>query len=359
VLIQESVPLAPRTTIRLGGPARYFCACADEGDVREALEAARRRSPPLPVRILGGGSNVLFPDAGFPGLVAHIAMGGVSFQALGESAVLIEAGAGVSWDSVVAESVTRGLAGIECLSGIPGTVGGAPIQNIGAYGQEIADTLVEVDCLDRTRLTRVTLDREACAFSYRMSRFKAADRDRYVVLAVRLRLERAAPPVPRYPELAALVVRRGAGGIDRADPAAAVALVRESVLELRRGKSMVLDPADPNTRSVGSFFLNPVLSEPAFAGLARSWRAGGGSGDVPHFPTASGVKVPAAWLVEQAGFRKGYRRGDVGLSTRHALALVNYGGTTASLLALAEEIERTVLERFGVKLEREAVVVPG
>ncbi len=314
--------------------------------MRDAVEFARRRA--LPLHILGGGSNVVFVDAGFPGLVARIATGGVSFETSGDDTVIVHAAAGESWDALVAESVARGLSGIECLAGIPGTVGGAPIQNVGAYGQEIADTLVDVACLDRERLERVTFARADCAFAYRMSRFKAADRDRYVVLAARLRLRRDTRPVLRYAELAAAVTRRG--GIDRVEPRAAVALVREAVLELRRGKSMVLDPADPNTRSVGSFFTNPVLSAAAFAELERRWHP-------PSFPAGRGVKVPAAWLVEQAGYRKGYTREGVGLSTNHALALVNRGGTTAQLLALAEEIERAVFEKFGVRLEREAVVV--
>jgi UDP-N-acetylmuramate dehydrogenase len=310
------------------------------------VEFARGRS--LPLHVLGGGSNVLVADAGFPGLVAHITIRGVSFQELGNGAVLVEAGAGESWDALVAESVARGLSGIECLSGIPGTVGGAPIQNVGAYGQETAETLVAVECLERERLERVTFGRDECAFAYRMSRFKGADRDRYVVLGVRLRLVRGARPGLRYAELAAAVARRG--GIEALEPAASVALVRDAVLELRRGKSMVLDPADPNTRSVGSFFMNPILSKEAFAALERRWHP-------PSFPADHGVKVPAAWLVEQAGFRKGYARGGVGLSTRHALALVNRGGTTAELLALADEIERAVFEKFAVRLEREAVVL--
>jgi UDP-N-acetylmuramate dehydrogenase len=352
VLIRESVALAPYTTIGLGGPARYFCSCTTADEVREALEFGRRHA--LPVHILGGGSNVVFSDDGFRGLVAHVAIGGLHFQTEPDG-VLVQAGAGVAWDDLVAQAVSRGLSGIECLAGIPGTVGGAPIQNIGAYGQEIAETLLEVDCMDRENLARVTFGRDACGFAYRTSRFKAADRGRYVVLGLRLRLRHDARPALRYPELAAAVARRG--GTDQLDPARAVVLVRDTVLALRRAKSMVRDPADPNTRSVGSFFVNPVLSEPAFAELQRRWRAAAGNGAIPTFPAPSGVKVPAAWLMEQAGYRKGYERHGAGLSTRHALALVNRGGRTADLLALAEEIERVVLERFGVTLEREAVII--
>jgi len=348
VLIRESVPLAPYTTIGLGGPARYFADCASEQDVREAIELARARSAPL--HVLGGGSNVVFRDSGFPGLVARIATRGRSFESSGDrgGGVLVHAAAGESWDGLVAESVARGLSGIECLSGIPGTVGGAPIQNIGAYGQEIAETLVDVECLDRERAQPVTFARDQCGFAYRMSRFKGTDRGRYIVLGARLRLRRDTRPTLRYAELAAAAAKRG--GVEGLEAPAAVALVREVVLELRSGKSMVLDPADPNTRSVGSFFMNPIVSAEVFAELKRRW-------DPPSFPAERGVKVPAAWLVENAGFRKGYTRDGVGVSTRHALALVNRGGTTAQLLAFAEEIERTVFEKFGVKLEREAVVV--
>ncbi|MBI4503464.1 MAG: UDP-N-acetylmuramate dehydrogenase [Gemmatimonadetes bacterium] len=355
MLIRESVPLAPHTTIGLGGPARYFCEIRTEEDVREALALARERN--LPLQILGGGSNVVFADAGFPGLVAKMSIGEMAFEPGRGNAVEMTAGAGVDWDEVVAAAVECGLSGIECLSGIPGTVGGTPIQNVGAYGQEIADTLIEVDCLDRAGMMRVTFDREACRFGYRTSRFKKADRDRYVVFAVRLRLRRDVRPVLRYPELAAAVGRRG--GIEQGDPPAAVRLVRETVRELRKAKSMLLDPSDPNTRSVGSFFMNPVIPERAFRELVNGWHASGGRGDPPGYPDGGNVKVPAAWLVENAGFGKGYRRGGVGTSSHHALALVNYGGTTGELLALAQDIERLVLERFGIRLEREAVVIPG
>jgi UDP-N-acetylmuramate dehydrogenase len=309
----------------------------------------------LPIYILGGGSNVVFSDAGFLGLVARVALRGFQFEIQGDS-VIVRSAAGSSWDDLVAQTVRQGLSGIECLSGIPGMVGGAPIQNIGAYGQEIAETLIEVDCLDRRSLERVTFTRDKCAFAYRTSRFKTTDRDRYVVLGVRLRLRRDTRPALRYQELANAVARRG--GIDALEPsAAAVGLVRETVLELRRSKSMVLDSDDPNTRSVGSFFVNPIVSDRAFAELERRWRAAGGQGTIPTFPAPNGIKLPAAWLLEQAGFRKGLQRDGVGLSSRHALALVNRGGTTADLLALAQEIEGAVLARFGVTLEREAVIV--
>jgi len=277
--LREHVPLAPYTTLGLGGPAQYFCECASEAEVRDALALARRRD--LRVQIIGGASNVIFADAGFAGLVVKVTVGGVAFRDTGD-AVEVNAGAGVEWDLLVREAVERGCTGIECLSGIPGTVGGTPIQNVGAYGQEIADTLVAVTCLERERLTRVELRREQCELAYRDSRFKRRDRDRYVVLDVTLRLRRGMAPRLRYPELEQAVRQRG--DLEALDPGNAVKVVRETVLGLRRRKSMVLDPTDPNARSVGSFFVNPVLPAEAFDELVRRWRATGGDDAVPTIP---------------------------------------------------------------------------
>jgi len=347
VQLREHVPLAPYTTLGLGGKARYFIECATEEQVGAALsDAAERR---LPVYVLGGGSNIVFLDSGFPGIVLRITIGGMELR--DGPGPEVRAGAGVDWDKLVQSVVERGWTGVECLSGIPGTVGGTPIQNVGAYGQEIAETLVSVDCLDRTTLERRTFTARDCAFGYRDSRFKRADRGRFVVLGVTLRLARDQKPRIRYPELERAVA--GLGGCDTVPPGEAVALVRQAVLSLRRSKSMVLDPADPNTRSAGSFFTNPVVSAAAFADLAKRWK------DIPSFPADSGVKVPAAWLVEHAGFPKGYRRsgGGAGISTRHALALVNLGGTSAELLTLAEEVRAGVEKQFGIRLAYEPEVV--
>jgi len=352
--LREHVPLARYTTVGLGGEARYFVECSSPDQVRAALTYGSDRR--LPVYILGGGSNVVFADNGFPGLVVRITTGGVEYR--DDPSPEVTAGAGVDWDAVVQGAVERGWTGIECLSGIPGTVGGTPIQNVGAYGQEIAETLVSVTCLDRTTLERRTLTAEECGFGYRDSRFKRGDRDRYVVLDVTLRLARDRAPHIRYAELRDAVARKTA--IEAVRPVDVVRLVRETVLALRRGKSMVLDPSDPNTRSVGSFFTNPVLSPTAFARLEERWRGTaeqGAGAPIPTFAADSGLKVPAAWLVERAGFPKGYRRGGVGISSRHALALVNFGGTSSELLALAESVRAGVETRFGVRLEFEPEVV--
>src|SRR5438093_4525500 len=305
--LHERVPLAPYTTLGLGGPARYFHECRTEAELRQALTAARERR--LRVQIIGGGSNLVVADAGFPGLVLKVAIGGVTFRDAPDGVELV-AGAGVEWDGLVRQAVERGGAGIEWLSGIPGTVGATPVQNVGAYGQEIAETLVSVACVDRASLERRDFRADECGFAYRQSRFKREDRDRYIILEVTLGLQRQGRPSLRYAELAEEV--RRTAPIDALAPAAALGAVRTAVLALRRKKSMVLAADDPNSRSVGSFFVNPVLPPGAFEALRG--RLGPAAGPIPTFAADGGVKVPAAWLVERAGFPKGHRRGGVGMS---------------------------------------------
>ena len=357
------VPLAGYTTLRLGGPARRFAAAADDVELVAQVWAADERGDPL--LVLGGGSNLVVADAGFPGTVVHVATRGVRHEPDGDS-VLLTVAAGEDWDTVVAGTVADGLAGLECLSGIPGLAGATPIQNVGAYGQEVAQTLVAVRGYDRARGEVVDLTAAECGFGYRTSAFKRslhswasgpAVTGRFVVLGVTFRLERSAESAPvRYAELArALGI--GEGG------RAPLGEVRSAVLALRRRKGMVLDAADPDTRSAGSFFTNPVLDPAAFAALERAVAATCGPGTrVPTFPTGPGqVKVPAAWLIERAGFAKGYAPGpDTGarISAKHTLALVNPGGaTTASLLALAREVAGGVRKAFGVELAPEPVLV--
>lgn len=366
--LRRDVPLAPLTTLRLGGPARWFLACRDADDLRRGLAWARERG--LPAALLGDGSNVIVPDEGFPGLVLHVRGGEVAFgppeapsgpdREAGER-VRVRADAGVTWDDLVAEAVERELSGVECLSGIPGTVGAAPMQNVGAYGQELSDTLLRVRCLDRRSLETRTFDREACEFSYRDSRFKSRDRGRWAVLEVELVLRRRVRPALRYEQLRRAVrsrlEERGEPPYPELPPDRAIALVRETVLSLRRRKSMVLDPDDPNSRSAGSFFLNPVLEDDELSRLVERCRRHG-LGDPPTYPAGDGTKVPAAWLVEGAGFRRGLRRGGVGVSENHSLALVHYGGgSTRELLDLASDIREAVAERFGVRLEREPTLL--
>jgi UDP-N-acetylmuramate dehydrogenase len=298
----------------------------------------------MPMFVLGGGSNLVIADEGFRGLVLRIALAGLSFDSR-DGETCVRAAAGELWDVVVASSVARGLAGLESLSGIPGSVGGTPIQNVGAYGQEVADTIDGVEVFDRQTGTTGTLSRNDCRFSYRMSRFKRDEPERFVVCAVTYRLQHAAPSAS-YPD----VVRY----LERAAIAApSVADVRAAVLSIRRSKGMVVDEADPDSRSVGSFFMNPVVSEAQREEVSR--RAGERP---PAFPVADGVKVPAAWLIERAGFTRGFVDGVVGISTKHPLALVNRGGATAAdIVRLATTIKRRVLDRFGIALRTEPVFV--
>jgi UDP-N-acetylmuramate dehydrogenase len=351
---RNSVPLAPLTTLGLGGEARHFVAAGDAATVVAALEWAEERH--LPVFILGAGSNLIVPDAGFAGLVIQMAIRGLTFTPPDpeSNVVLVDVAAGEPWDDVVAEAVARDLAGLECLSGIPGTAGATPVQNVGAYGQEVGQVIRNVSVFDREHDTFAFMAAADCGFAYRDSRFKH-EADRFVVLAVQFALLEHGPPALRYPELRAALT---------ADAAAAPTLahVRQTVLTLRRRKSMVIDPADANRRSVGSFFTNPLLSDAELQAVtARAVAAGiiAAAADLPRFAAGPGQhKIPAAWLIEKAGFSKGARRGPVGISSAHALALVHHGGgTTAQLLALAREIRDRVQDRFGVQLVPEPVVL--
>lgn len=339
--LREDVPLGPLTTLGVGGPARWFIEASSQAEVADALAWARARS--LPTLVLGGGSNMLVADRGFDGLALRPRIRGVS-AALDRHAVLVDAAAGEPWDGLVERAVASGWAGIECLSGIPGDVGATPVQNVGAYGQEVADTLVDVRAIDRRSGALVTLDRARCGFGYRDSRFKRQDKDRFVIVGVRFALRAGGAPQVKYAELAKAL----AGA-----PSPSLATVRRTVLELRRGKSMVLDPDDENGRSAGSFFTNPTV-DAALAARVRA-RAQG----MPEHPATDGkTKLSAAWLIEAAGFRRGAHDGAVGLSTRHALALVNRGGaTSAEILRFARRVREGVLERFGVALAAEPVMV--
>jgi UDP-N-acetylenolpyruvoylglucosamine reductase len=426
VIVRERVALAGYTTLGLGGPAERFLAGSSDEQVVSAVRAADQRGEP--VLVLGGGSNLVIADTGFPGTVVRVATRGIRAARDGDC-VAVSVAAGEDWDAVVSWCVSSGLSGIECLSGIPGLAGATPIQNVGAYGQDVAETIVAVRAYDRLRGVLAELSNADCGFGYRTSAFKRAAgltagaagptgdaagptgvaawrtggaaiagdaTGRFVVLGVTFLLapDPLSAPV-RYGELARALGAAQGGRVPLAD-------AREAVLRLRRGKGMVLDPADPDTRSAGSFFTNPVLDREQLAALEHAVAAAcGGDARVPRFPAGEGrVKVPAAWLIERAGFRKGYPGGgqpepagqpesggqpspgqpepgqpesgqpepgqqvfgqhDSGprISTKHTLALVNPGGaTTASLLALARDIRNGVYEAFGVKLVPEPVLV--
>ena len=347
-------PLAPRTTLEIGGAARRLLVAETEEEIVGLLAGVDGERP---VVILGGGSNVVIADRGIEDTVLLVATRGVAASAVAAELIDVHAAAGEPWDELVAHCVAEGLTGVECLSGIPGSVGAAPLQNIGAYGQQVGDVVEQVRAFDRASGQVVVLPRQACGFGYRRSVFKVERRGRYVVLGVTLRLGRRRPAAPRYDEL-----RRALAGAD--EPELTPQRIRAAVLQLRRAKSMVVDPADPHSRSVGSFFLNPVVSSGEAAQIeqrARRARLLEPDAELPRHPegeTPDRVKLPAAWLIERAGFGRGLRRGGVGISASHALAIVNYDeGTAAEVLALAGEIRAAVKSAFGVTLQTEPVLL--
>jgi UDP-N-acetylmuramate dehydrogenase len=342
--IQESVPLAPLTSMRVGGPARYLAEAESEDDVREAVRFARARK--LPLFVLGGGSNLVVADSGWPGLVLKVAIGAISSQ--GSSAVF-DAGAGVNWDDLVAEAVARNCAGVECLSGIPGSVGGTPVQNVGAYGQEVSETIESVRVLD-VREDRVSdFDRQACGFRYRASIFNTTERGRYIILRVSFRLIQDGAPSLKYADLKK--------HFSAAPTQPSLAQVREAVRQIRRSKGMLIVPGDADCRSAGSFFKNPVLSDAQFQYLAR--RAESRGVQISSYPALDAQrKVSAAWLVEQSGFAKGFTLGAAGISHKHSLALINTGkASAADILQLKEKIQKGVQDAWGIVLEPEPVFV--
>jgi UDP-N-acetylmuramate dehydrogenase len=340
---KENVALAPFTTFRIGGPARYFIEAATEDTVLDAIQFAKEKK--LPVFVLGGGSNLLVADEGFPGLVIKIDIAGVEWDVY-PNRTIVFAGAGEDWDHLVSACVDRNLAGVECLSGIPGSVGGTPVQNVGAYGQEISEVLTSVRVYDRETDRVISLSREQCQFEYRKSVFNTAARDRYIVLRVAYSLSADGAPSIRYPD-----VQRE---FERTPDPPTLADVRIAVRRIRAHKAMLLVDGDPDCRSAGSFFKNPIVSEPQFAELQNRARTG-----LPRYAAGAGqVKTSAAWLIEHAGFSKGYSIGSAGISTKHTLAIVNKGGARArDILRLAGEIRRRVHHQFGVWLVPEPVWV--
>jgi UDP-N-acetylenolpyruvoylglucosamine reductase len=344
--VDHDVPLRSLTTLRLGGLASRFVRVTNESDLLDALRSDTR------IFILGGGSNVVFADDGFHGTIVQLATTDVRVTREADR-VLVTASAGVDWDAFVARAISEGWSGIECLAGIPGNVGAVPIQNVGAYGQDVRETITRVRVFDRNENREKSFDRGSCLFSYRSSVFKS--NDRYVVLDVTFALESVATSKPiAYAELArALDVREG--------ERASLQDVRRAVLQLRRAKGMVLDAGDPDSVSAGSFFTNPIVSPDEFAAIeARAQNLGvlRDGERVPRFANDANVKTSAAWLIERAGFAKGFGEGRVGLSTKHTLAIVNRGGaTTREVLAFAKVIQDGVRDRFGVSLQPEPVIV--
>jgi UDP-N-acetylmuramate dehydrogenase len=334
-------PLAAYTTLRLGGPAGTLTVVSDPDDavttVRKAAADGR------PVLVLAGGSNVVIGDDGFPGIVLLLRTTGIRVVDKQADSVVVRVAAGEPWDDFVAFAVTNGYSGIECLSGIPGSAGATPIQNVGAYGQEVSHTIAAVHAYDREHDSIRVMSPLECEFAYRKSIFKNSDR--FVVLEVDFRLALSGDSAPiRYAELARSL------GVEPGDRVP-LAEARDAVRKLRAGKGMVLDPDDRDTWSVGSFFTNPVVSADAWAALPEK--------DAPHWPGDDGtVKIPAAWLIEHAGFPKGFAGDGVAISSKHTLALTNRGdGTTTALLDLARTIRDGVKDRFGIELHPEPVLI--
>lgn len=340
IKIAQNVSLAPLTTLGVGGPARFFAECGTESEVFAAVDFAENHG--LGLFALGGGSNLLVADTGFDGLVARIDLRGIVKHESVNNEVFIDVAAGEDWDAFVAIAVENDLAGIECMSGIPGKVGGTPVQNVGAYGQEVAETIVKVRCLDRRTKRIVELSNDECGFSYRKSIFNSVARDRYIVLSVTFRLTPGGEPQLKYEEL-----------IDHFHgTTTTISDVREAVISIRRRKSMIIESGDPNSRSAGSFFKNPIVSDEAYRSLAKE-----NDVIVPHFAAGMAqVKIPAAWLIEQAGFQKGFRLGNAGISSNHSLAIINRGGASADeIVGLVKSIQSEVFKKFGIDLHPEPV----
>jgi UDP-N-acetylmuramate dehydrogenase len=340
---QSDVALAPWCTLGVGGPARHFVHATDESAVIEGLRWAEAHR--LPTHILGGGSNVVFADEGFAGVVVRVEIGGTTSSPAGARRHFT-VGAGESWDGFVARTIAAECAGLECLSGIPGTAGGTPVQNVGAYGQDVSAVITHVHVVDRQTWSPRTFRNEECRFGYRTSRFKREDAERFVVTRVDFELPHGARPTIAYADVVAHFEREGndAPSLDEA---------RNAVLNIRRRKGMVIEPDNPANRSVGSFFVNPVITEDHFARLAAA------TGAIPHYAQGGGrVKVPAAWLIETAGFARGTRRGRAGVSPFQAQAILNLGGASAGdVVALATEIKRAVWKAFDIALVPEPVFV--
>ena len=339
--IQENVSLAPFTTFKIGGKARFFAEVVNKDELIAALKFASVNS--LPVFVLGGGSNILVSDGGFKGLVIKIAITGIDRTDNSDGAVDLTVGSGESWDGLVKYCVDQNLAGIECLSGIPGSVGGTPVQNVGAYGQEVSETIISVACLDRTTNNVRKFENAECGFAYRRSIFNTTSKDLFVVLAVRIRLKFGGAAKIAYKELKDRFI----------DDVPTLDAVRKEVLKIRRAKSMVVDDNDPNSRSAGSFFKNPIVTVEEHRRLEIQF------GSIPRFTVdCEHVKIPAAWLIENAGISKGFSFNRAGVSENHTLAIINRDDAHASdVIELKEHIQKAVNDKYGIELHPEPLFI--
>ncbi len=351
----ENFPLARYTTLGVGGPARWLIETGAEDEILAAVRFAREQG--VPYFILGGGSNLLVSDKGFPGVVVRIADGDAAhLSEERDGFATLTANAGADWDSVVSLAVGKNCEGIECLAGIPGSVGGTPVQNVGAYGQEVANSIAGVRALDLTAEKAVDLAPGECGFSYRRSIFNTTHVGRYAITRVTYALRPGAAPHLEYRDVKLYFAERGIPNPTLAETADAIRIIRAR-------KGMLLDPDDADSHSAGSFFKNPIVPASTVSRLATI--AGCVAEEVPQFSAGPGyapkdkqVKLPAAWLIELAGFHKGFRMGRAGLSTKHVLAIVNRGGATAAeIVALRDAIVLAVQVRTGIKLQQEPVLL--
>ena len=338
---KQKINLSDLTTIHCGGIAWYYAECRDESDLAEALEFAESKN--LRVQVLGGGSNIIFSDAGFDGIIIRYISDEIRTD---KNMIIAQAGAG--WDKLVEYSIEKNLQGLECLSAIPGLVGASPIQNIGAYGYEVKSTIDYVKCFDRLSKKFISYENSECEFGYRKSAFKTKWKDKYIITEVGFLLNEDQPPKILYPELQSKIdTIEGYSTLSNSEKLKAV---RREVIEIRRSKSMMLNPTDKNTRSCGSFFTNPIIPEARYNMLKHL-------DDVPAFKTEEGIKLSAAKMIELAGYKKGDRYKGVGISEKHTLALINIEGNAKQLLAFAGKIKDKVYRKFGIRLVEEPEIV--
>lgn len=341
--IQQNISLAPYTTLRIGGPARFFAEVRTEEELLDAIAFARKEM--LPIFVLGGGSNLLISDSGFDGIVVRMALNGPIASVLASNSIDYTVSAGTDWNSFVLKVCQQGISGIECLAGIPGTVGGTPVQNVGAYGQEVAETIASVRALDLATTTFVTLDKEACGFAYRRSIFNSEQRGRYIVTAVTFRFDPERKPRLTYADLTRHFGQNAPTPIE----------IYDAVRKIRHRKGMLIVEGEQDSRSAGSFFKNPIVTSEIFDYVASAVELS--PDQIPHWPVEGGrIKLAAAWLLERAGFGKGFAMGNAGISSRHTLALINRGGATADdIFTLRNAIQNKVKTFFSIDLEQEPV----
>lgn len=347
--LKKNISLSELTTIKLGGPAEYFFEFTSEEELIEALTFSKEND--LDIFILGGGSNVIFPDEGFKGLVLKNNIRLIDSNRNNDE-LLIKAGAGNNWDELVRLCVEKGFTGIECLSGIPGSVGAVPVQNVGAYGQEISDTLVSVEAIEISTGFKKTFSNEECNFSYRQSRFKSTDKNKYVITSVSFLLFRKEPEI-KYKQLSEELPESYFA--ENTSFEKRLHIIREAVIRIRKSKSMVIVKNDPDSVSCGSFFMNPVLNEIEFNLFSESMKSFGY--EAPFYKTGSEYKIPAAWLIENAGFKKGFSENGAGISSNHTLAIVNKSGKTADIINFAKNIQSAVIKKFNIQLLPEPEMV--